>query len=86
SFPWHGDALAALAGAVTWAAMIISYRPTLEDYGRNPWEGLILPLVAALYTAITVDSAIAHGRRRGGHWKGRHYGPSSRAPNLSKSP
>ena len=86
AYPWHGNGFAALAGLATWLAMAVSYGPTLKDYGRNPWEGLILPLIAALYTAMTVDSGVAHGRCRGGHWKGRHYGPSAGRGNLSEFP
>lgn len=35
--------------------------------------GLLLPIAAALYGAMTVSSALAHWRRRGGAWKGRTY-------------
>lgn len=86
TYPVHHDTLAALVGLTAWAAMAISFGPTLKDYGRNPWESLLLPLLAALYAAMTVDSALAHGRRKGGQWKGRHYGPSARTGNLSEFP
>jgi hypothetical protein len=32
-----------------------------------------LPLAAALYAAMTVDSAIQHRRGVGGRWKGRAF-------------
>lgn len=83
---WHGQALATLAGLASLALMTWTYRPTLLDYQRNPWEGLLLPVAAALYCAMTVDSALAHGQHRGGHWKGRNYGPSSSPSDLAKSP
>lgn len=86
AYPAHNNDLAALAGLACWAAMAFSYGPTLKDYGRNPWESLLLPLSAALYAAMTVDSALAHGRSRGGQWKGRHYGPSAGTGNLSEFP
>lgn len=85
-FPLHGSSLASLLGLLSWLAMAISYGPTLADYSRNRWEGLILPLAAALYTAMTLDSAVAHGRHRGGQWKGRHYGTSAEPENLSEFP
>ncbi len=76
SSPWHQHILATLAGLAAWALMAKAYAPTLRDYGRSPWEGWLLPFSAALYAAMTVDSAVAHWQRRGGQWKGRHYGPS----------
>lgn len=85
-YPWHGNGFAALAGLAGWLAMVISYTPTLTDYGRSRWEGLLLPFSAALYAAMTVDSAVAHGRHRGGQWKGRRYGPSAGSGNLSEFP
>ena len=86
TLPLHGQVFPALAGFLAWMAMALAYSPTLKDYGRSPWEGLLLPVAAAFYGAMTFDSAVAHVQRRGGHWKGRHYGPSSGPGNLSKSP
>lgn len=64
--------LAALAAAA-WALMIALYAPTLRAYGR-PWlEAFGLPVAAALYTAMTFDSALADARGIGGAWKGRTY-------------
>jgi len=86
SLPWHGHVLASVAGLLTWGAMAAAYAPTLRDYGRSPWEGLLLPLIALLYAAMTFDSAVAHRRQRGGQWKGRNYRPSSHPGNLSEFP
>ncbi|MBX7200285.1 MAG: glycosyltransferase [Rhodospirillaceae bacterium] len=82
---WHGKVLATLAGFVALGLMLWTYRPTLLDYQRSPWEGLRLPLAAALYCAMTIDSALAHGRNQGGQWKGRNYGPSAAPSDLAKS-
>ena len=82
---WHGQILATLAGLIALGLMLWIYTPTLRDYGRSPWEGLLLPVAAALYAAMTVDSALAHGQNQGGQWKGRNYGPSSGPSNLAKS-
>jgi hypothetical protein len=56
---------------VTWALMSALYLPTLRAYGRPARDAVTLPLAAALYVAMTVDSALAHARGRGGRWKGR---------------
>ncbi len=84
--PWHGDGFAAFAGFLAWGGMAYAYAPTLRDYGRSPWEGLLLPLATLLYAGMTFDSGVAHWRQRGGHWKGRNYSPSSPAGNLSEFP
>jgi len=83
--PWHGQTGAALLGLLAWGGMAYTYIPTLRDYGRSPWESLLLPASAALYAAMTLDSAVSQGRHRGGQWKGRNYDPSSGALNLPKS-
>ncbi len=72
-FPWHQDPLAATLGAVAWMLSSFAYLPTLKLYGKPAWQALGLPLAAAFYTAMTISSAIAHWRGRGGHWKGRSY-------------
>jgi hopene-associated glycosyltransferase HpnB len=83
--PWHTQGLATLAGFLAWGSMAFAYAPTLRDYGRNPWQGLLLPLAATMYGAMTVDSGVAHWRHRGAQWKGRYYGPSAASRNLSES-
>jgi hopene-associated glycosyltransferase HpnB len=67
------DLRVALAGALAWGAMAFAYRPTLRAYGRHRREAFALPAAAALYTAMTLDSALAHARKRGGRWKNRTY-------------
>ena len=69
--PWHGSAAGAALGAATWAAMAAAEVPTLRHDGRSPLWGVALPLAAALYMAMTLDSARAHALGRGGWWKGR---------------
>jgi hopene-associated glycosyltransferase HpnB len=63
----------AIAGGMSWTAMVVAYAPTLRLYGRPWWHGLALPLAAALYGAMTLSSALRHWRGRGGAWKGRTY-------------
>jgi hopene-associated glycosyltransferase HpnB len=65
-----GVALAAL-GAAAWLVMAGTYLPMLRFYRRPPAWALALPLVAAMYTAMTVDSARRHRAGRGAAWKGR---------------
>jgi hopene-associated glycosyltransferase HpnB len=61
----------AAAGLAGWALMTITYVPMLRLYGLSPLRAPCLPLIAALYAAMTVDSARRHYRGRGGEWKGR---------------
>ena len=62
-----------LSGGLAWAAMVLSYTPTLRLYGFGFWRGLALPFAALLYTLMTIHSAIRHWRGKGGFWKGRTY-------------
>jgi hopene-associated glycosyltransferase HpnB len=74
----RADAPLALVAVAAWATMAALYAPTLRLYGRPPYEAFALPAAAALYTGMTVDSALDHARGRGGSWKGRTYGKPSR--------
>ena len=56
-----------------WLLMTIAYRPTVKFYGLSTLWALSLPLVALLYTAMTIDSARQHWLGKGGAWKGRTY-------------
>ncbi|GAC1523944.1 MAG: glycosyltransferase [Vulcanimicrobiaceae bacterium] len=73
----RGDDRLTFAGALAWGAMAFAYAPTMRLYRRPPHEALRLPAAAALYMAMTVDSAVAHARGRGGAWKGRFAGGDS---------
>lgn len=74
--PLHGAAVAAILGATTWALMTVSAWPTYDLYRRPLWAGALLPLAAALYCAMTLDSARRHWQGRGGAWKGRVHAPA----------
>jgi hopene-associated glycosyltransferase HpnB len=65
------DAASFGIAGLSWALMAALYRPTQRAYERPVQEAMLLPLAATLYMAMTVDSAIAHARGRGGVWKGR---------------
>lgn len=73
SFGLHQNALAALFAAAAWTFLALAYRPTAALYGQPVWAAFLLPLAAALYTAMTVSSALRHAGGRGGAWKGRTY-------------
>jgi hopene-associated glycosyltransferase HpnB len=66
-----GSTLATAAGLAGWAVMSITYLPMLRLYRLSPLRAPTLPLIALLYTAMTVDSARRHYAGRGGEWKGR---------------
>ena len=60
-------------GVAAWAAMAVSYWPTLRYYGRSPAWALALPLVGTLYLAMTWTSALRYWRGERSRWKGRIY-------------
>ncbi len=71
--PFHGNWPAALLGALAWSLMALAWAPTLRLYARPLWQGFLLPVAGLLYTGMTISSAIAHWKGRGGRWKGRSY-------------
>ncbi len=73
------DPLLAASGALGWLLMSVAYLPTVRAYRLPSTDVLTLPLAAMLYTAMTVDSALAYARKRGSSWKGRTYGPGTPA-------
>ena len=75
-----GSGAARGLGALAWGLMALSFQPTLRFYAVNPAWGLALPVIAAFYTAFTLDSAYQHLRGRGGAWKGRIHRPGSARP------
>ncbi|MEX1204005.1 MAG: glycosyltransferase [Dongiaceae bacterium] len=72
ALPLHGSGAAAALAALAWLLMAVAYVPTVAYY-RQPWPlAASLPVAAALYAAMTVDSALRHWRGQGGGWKGRY--------------
>ena len=69
-----------LVGAATWGLMTMAIAPTLRLYRQPIWLGLLLPLSALLYTAMTVDSARRYMAGQGGLWKGRVQASNQTAP------
>lgn len=66
-------------GLAAWAAMALSFIPTLRFYGRSMIWSVALPAIALLYMLYTLNSAYQHMRKRGGQWKGRVH---ENAPSL----
>lgn len=66
-----GSGPARWAGLAAWALMAVSFQPTLRLYRRSPMWGAALPVIGALYSLFTVQSAVDVWRGRGGLWKGR---------------
>lgn len=62
---------AALAGALAWGLMTALYLPTVRYHGLPPATAVSLPIVTALFGAMTVHSAIRHWKGRGAAWRGR---------------
>jgi len=62
---------AQLLGALAWLAMAAAFQPMLRFYRRSALWGAALPLIASLYAAFTLRSALDVWRGRGGLWKGR---------------
>ena len=69
-----GDSPLAALGLACCLFMAAAYGPTLKLYRQPKVSAVFLPIAAALYIAMTVDSAIRHWRGRGGQWKGRIHG------------
>jgi hopene-associated glycosyltransferase HpnB len=68
------------AGLTGWLLMSVTYLPMVRLYRLSPLRAPSLPLIAALYAAMTADSALRHLRGRGGEWKGRLIEPGSSSP------
>jgi hopene-associated glycosyltransferase HpnB len=64
------EAIAGLAGLADWALMTASYVPMLRLYRLSALRAPTLPLIAALYAAMTADSARRHYSGRAVPWRG----------------
>jgi len=66
-----GDPVLAGLGWAAWVLMTATYLSMLRFYRVGMWTAPLLPVVAALYLAMTVDSARRHWAGVGAAWKGR---------------
>lgn len=62
-----------LAATTAIGAMVLGYLPTLKFYGLSPPWALALPLIGALYLAMTWSSALRYWAGTRSAWKGRIY-------------
>ena len=70
-----------ILGLCLWGLMTIAYYPTVKIYKLSVLWAMSLPLVAFLYTLMTMDSARQHWLGKGGAWKGRTYGSPISSPS-----
>jgi hopene-associated glycosyltransferase HpnB len=68
----------AISGIAGWLIMSVTYLPVLKLYRLSAARAASLPLLGALYTAMTISSARRHHAGRGGEWKGRTVELASR--------
>ena len=69
-----GHGATRICGLLAWTIMSVVYLPTLRFYRLTPIWGPLLPAIAVVYTAFTLDSAHQSLRGQGGLWKGRIQG------------
>lgn len=72
----HEESWALTFAVAAFLAMMIAYGPGLRLYGFGVARGILLPLAALCYTAMTMDSARRHWLGRGGSWKSRIHAPT----------
>jgi hopene-associated glycosyltransferase HpnB len=71
-------------GLFVWLLMALAFRRTLRFYRLSWFWAPLLPAIAAMYMAFTLDSAYQHARGRGGMWKGRAQAELVKEPNVSE--
>ena len=76
-----GSPLVVGLAAASWGVMAFTYAPMLRYYGVWPGAAALLPVTAALYSAMTVDSARRHLLGPGVAWKGQGYRPTGATPH-----
>jgi hypothetical protein len=68
-----GNWLVALTGLSAWLLMSLAYLPMIRFYQCPLGLAFCLPIIAFVYTLMTLDSALRYWQGRGGSWKGRVY-------------
>jgi hopene-associated glycosyltransferase HpnB len=66
-----GRGTAQVLGILVCTIIAIAFQPTLRFYRLWPLCGTLLPAIALVDTAFTLDSAYQHAHGAGGLWKGR---------------
>ena len=70
---WTDQYGLAVIGLSVWVLQAVAFAPTLAYYGQPRVLGVLLPLIAVLYTIMTLDSARLHVFAGGARWKARDY-------------
>jgi hypothetical protein len=67
--------------AAGWAVLLMAgtYIPTLRFYDRSAAWGLLMPVIAGAYLAMTWSSALRYWRGERSRWKGRIYSSEEEA-------
>ncbi|MBO1058268.1 MAG: glycosyltransferase [Dolichospermum sp. JUN01] len=68
-----GNWIITLISFIGYLLMTFAYFPIIRFYKCSPVFAFSLPIIAFLYTSMTIDSALQHLQGRGGAWKGRVY-------------
>jgi hopene-associated glycosyltransferase HpnB len=68
-----GNWIITLISVIGYLLMTFAYFPIIRFYKCSPVFAFSLPIIAFLYTSMTIDSALQHWQGRGGAWKGRVY-------------
>jgi len=79
-----GDVRLAALAAVAWLALAAAYWPVVRFYGLSSAWAATLPVAAALFLAMTWDSALRYWRGTGAHWKARDYGRLGERPRPQR--
>ena len=80
----EGDARLAVLAAGAWLALAAVYWPVVRFYGLSSAWAATLPVAAALFLAMTWDSALRHWRGVGARWKARDYGRLGEPPQPQR--
>ncbi|MDB9459038.1 glycosyltransferase, partial [Dolichospermum circinale CS-545/17] len=68
-----GNSTITIVSFTAYLLMTFAYLPIIRFYKCSAIFAFSLPIIALLYTLMTVDSALRHWQGRGGEWKGRVY-------------
>jgi hopene-associated glycosyltransferase HpnB len=68
-----GNWIITLISVIGYLLMTFAYFPIIRFYKCSPVFAFSLPIIAFMYTCMTIDSALQHWQGRGGAWKGRVY-------------
>jgi hopene-associated glycosyltransferase HpnB len=66
-----GHGAGQIFGLLAWVVMAVVFQPMLRFYRLSPLWGPLLPAIALVYMAFTLESAYQSLRGQGGLWKGR---------------